>query len=421
MNILKNMKQPTKLSRNAACSRRSISTFSKEVVVVGMARTPIGRFMGALSDYSAPQLGGLAIKEVLLKSGVEAAMVEEVFMGNVVSAGIGQAPARQAALFAGLPVSVPCTTINKVCASGMKAIMMGVQAIQSGHRGLIVAGGFESMSNIPHYVPALRKGQKLGTTTMIDGLIHDGLWDVYNNQHMGMCGEACAEKFGFSREQQDEYALESYSRAKAAWKQEFFKEEVFSIEIPVKKGGFKVFNQDEAIDDTGLNTEKIKSLKPAFKQGGTITAANASTINDGACALILASGERAKSLGLKPLAQILGFADAARDPVEFTIAPTDATLLAIKNAGLTLNDVQCHEINEAFCVVALANAQLMGLDLSKVNCFGGAVALGHPLGMSGARIVSTLYNVLNKKGFQIGCASICNGGGGASAIVIRKM
>ena len=341
-------------------------------------------------------------------------------MGNVVSAGVGQAPTRQAVIYAGLPLDVPSTTVNKVCASGMKALMMASQSISSGYRSAMIAGGMESMSNIPYYLPGARTGLRLGNGTVVDGLVHDGLWDIYNNQHMGNCGEACAKKFGISREAQDDFAIGSYEKAAAAWKAGKFALEVAPITVEGKKGDKPtVISVDDEF--TNIKMDKVRSLRPAFQKDGTVTAANASKLNDGAAAMVVVSGKLCKDLKLKPLFKIRGFGDAARDPVEFTIAPADAVPRAFKHARVSAKDVQYHEINEAFSVVALANAKLLDLDLAKINVHGGAVALGHPIGCSGARIVATLYGVLKANDATIGCASICNGGGGASAIVIERL
>jgi len=401
-------------------ARRLFSTLkNNDVVIVSFARTPIAKFCGGLSNMTATQIGAVAVKEAVARAGIKPDDVEEVLLGNVVSAGVGQAPARQAAIYAGLPKKVSCTTINKVCASGMKTIMFASQAIQTGYRNIMIAGGFESMSNIPHYLPGSRNGFRLGNSQIVDGLIHDGLWDIYNNQHMGMCGEDCAQKFSISREEQDRFAIESYSRAKTAVESGKFVEEIVPVSIPQKKGEPLIFDTDEEYKNIDLN--KLSSLRPAFKKDGTVTAANASTLNDGGAALVVMSAGKAREMGLKPLALIRGFADAERDPVEFTIAPSDAVPLALRNAGVSASDVDYHEINEAFSVVAIANMRLLNLDPSRVNVNGGAVALGHPIGMSGARIVGTLYHILKQRNGTIGCASICNGGGGASAIVIERL
>eukprot|EP01034_Spumella_vulgaris_P031614 gene31614-39054_t len=341
-------------------------------------------------------------------------------MGNVVSAGIGQAPARQAVIGAGLHLDVPSTTINKVCASGMKAAMLASLSISSGYRSAVIAGGMESMSNIPYYLPNARTGYRLGNQTVVDGLIHDGLWDVYNNQHMGVCGDLTAAKFGITRADQDAFAIQSYARAAAAWKDGKYSFEVAPVTLPGKKGAAGVtVSVDEQF--TAIKHDKVPQLKPAFSPDGTVTAANAPALNDAAAAMVIVSGKMARELKLTPLFKIRGFGDAARAPVEFTIAPSDAVPRALKHAGVTLKDVEYHEINEAFALVPLVNARLLDLDLARVNVHGGAVALGHPIGASGARIIGALYNVLKENNATIGCASICNGGGGASAIVIERL
>ena len=404
------------------CRRRLASTLKdNDVVVVGMARSPIAKIGGSLSSLSAPKLGAQMITAALDRSGLDKKYIEEAYMGNVVSAGVGQAPTRQAVIYAGLPLDVPSTTVNKVCASGMKAVMMASQSIASGYRSAMISGGMESMSNIPYYLPGARTGYRLGNGTLVDGLINDGLWDIYNNQHMGNCGESCAKKFGITREAQDDFAIGSYERAAAAWKAGKFAGEVAPITVEGKRGDKPtVVSVDEEF--TNIKMDKFRTLRPAFQKDGTVTAANASKLNDGAAAMVVVSGKLCKDLKLKPLFKIRGFGDAARDPVEFTIAPADAIPRALKHAGgLSLKDIQYHEINEAFSVVALANAQLLDLDLTKVNVHGGAVALGHPIGCSGARIIATLYGVLKANDATIGCASICNGGGGASAIVIERL
>jgi len=399
--------------------RRAFSSFrDTDVVVAGFARTPIGKMGGALASLTAPRLGAHVIKAAIGRAGIDPKLIEEAFMGNVVSAGIGQAPTRQAVIYAGLPLDVPSTGINKVCASGMKAVMLSSMSISSGYRNIMIAGGMESMTNIPYYLPSARAGLRLGNSTVVDGLIHDGLWDIYNNQHMGNCGEVCAEKYNFSREDQDKFAIQSYERAAKAWEQGHFNDEVVPITITDKKGSTVVAKDEEF---TNINLSKVPTLRPAFKKDGTVTAANASTLNDGASAMVVMSGKAARELGVKPLFRIRGMGDAAQDPVEFTTAPSLAVPRAIAHAGLTAKDVEYHEINEAFAVVALANMKLMGLDNDRVNVHGGAVALGHPIGSSGSRIIGTLYNVLKARDASIGCASICNGGGGASAIVIERL
>ncbi len=391
----------------------------KEVYIISAVRTPIGSFGGALSSLTAIQLGSAAIKGALQKANVDAKEVDEVFMGNVVSAGLGQAPARQAALGAGIGTNVPCTTINKVCSSGMKSVMFGAQAIMLGHADTIVAGGMESMSNIPYYIPKARYGYKYGNGELVDGLLNDGLWEVYNKFPMGNCADNTAKEMNISREEQDEYAIGSYKKVAAATDAGWFKDEIVPVEVPQRKGEPLVISEDEEYKN--VKFDKIPSLRPVFSKEGTVTAANASTINDGASALILMSKEKAEALGLKPIAKIRGFADAAQDPIWFTTAPSLAIPKAMERAGVSKEEVDYYEINEAFAAVALANNKELGLDKEKVNVFGGAVALGHPLGTSGARIIATLHSVLaNKKG-KIGVAGICNGGGGASAIVIEKM
>eukprot|EP00531_Pseudo-nitzschia_arenysensis_P012338 CAMPEP_0116140066 /NCGR_PEP_ID=MMETSP0329-20121206/13641_1 /TAXON_ID=697910 /ORGANISM="Pseudo-nitzschia arenysensis, Strain B593" /LENGTH=394 /DNA_ID=CAMNT_0003635139 /DNA_START=76 /DNA_END=1260 /DNA_ORIENTATION=- len=392
---------------------------SKSVVIASVARTPIGSFCGSFSSLKGSELASTAIKGAITRSGIEDLHISEAIMGNVVSAGMGQAPTRQAVLGAGLPESTICTTINKVCASGMKSVMMASQALQCGAKGAFLAGGFESMSNIPHYLQNSRSGTKLGNGTLIDGVVHDGLWDLYNDQHMGMCGEKCATEYSISREEQDEYAIESYKRANEALEAGVF-EEIVPVEVPQRRGDPLVVSQDE--EPGAIKVDKIKSLKPAFdRANGSVTAANASSLNDGACAMVLMTEEEALNVGAKPLAKILGFGDAAQAPIDFTTAPALAVPVALDNAGVTASDIDFHEINEAFSVVALANMKLLNLDPSVVNVFGGAVSLGHPIGMSGARIIGTLYDVLKHKDGSIGCASICNGGGGASAIVIERL
>jgi acetyl-CoA C-acetyltransferase len=391
----------------------------KEVVIVSAVRTPIGSFGGALTSLSATQLGAIAIKGALAKAGVAPAEVQEVLMGNVLSANLGQAPARQAALFAGLGYEVECTTVNKVCASGSKAIMFGAQAIMLGHKDVVVAGGMESMSNVPYYLDKARFGAKLGHGQMIDGLMKDGLWDVYNDYHMGNAAENTAREMGITREMQDAFAIESYRRSAAAADQGYFKDEIVPVEIPQRGKDPLLVTQDE--EYTKVNFDKIATLKPVFDKEGTITAANASTLNDGAAAVVLMSREKAEALGVKPIARILGFADAEQEPKWFTTSPALAIPKALKNAGVNASEVDFYEINEAFSVVSLANNQKLNLKNDNVNVFGGAVSLGHPLGASGARIVTTLCNVLDKKNGKIGVTGICNGGGGASAIVLEKI
>lgn len=390
---------------------------SKKVVIVSAVRTPMGSFMGALSSVPATKLGATAIKGALNKINLDPKEVDEVLMGNVVQAGNGQAPARQAAMFAGLPDTVPCTTVNKVCASGMKAVMQGAQAIANGDADVIVAGGMENMSLIPHYVH-LRNGVKFGPATMVDGLQKDGLTDAYDNNAMGVCADLCATEHNISREEQDRYAIQSYTRSAAAWEAGKFDAEIVPVEVPQRRGDAIIVNKDEEF--TNVKLDKIPALSPVFTKDGTVTAANASTINDGAAALILMSEEKANALGLKPLAYIKSFADAAQEPKWFTTAPAKALPKALDKAGISINDVDYFEFNEAFSVVGLANAKILGLTEDKVNVNGGAVSLGHPLGCSGARIIVTLISVLNQNNAKVGAAAICNGGGGASAIVIER-
>lgn len=391
---------------------------SKKVVIVSAARTPIGSFMGALSTVPAPKLGAAAIKGALEKINLDPNKVDEVLMGNVVQAGTGQAPARQAALLAGLSNEVPCTTVNKVCASGMKAIMQGAQAIANGDADVIVAGGMENMSMIPHYAN-LRTGVKFGGTAFVDGMQRDGLSDAYENQAMGVYADATATEYNISREAQDEFAISSYKKSAAAWEAGKFTNEVVAVAVPQRKGEPVMVTKDEEYSNVKL--EKIPALNPAFTKDGTVTAANASTINDGAAAVVLMSEEKANELGLKPLAYIKGFADAAQEPKWFTTAPAKALPKALDKAGVSISDVDFFEFNEAFSVVGIANTNILEIDPAKVNVNGGAVSLGHPLGCSGARIVVTLVNVLEQNNAKIGAAAICNGGGGASAIVIEKI
>ena len=391
---------------------------NKKVVIVSAARTPIGSFMGALSTVSASHLGAAAIKGALEKINLDPNLVDEVIMGNVVQASVGQAPARQAALYAGLPNTVIATTVNKVCASGMKAVMQGAQAIMAGDAEIIVAGGMENMSMIPHYLH-LRNGVKFGPTSMIDGMQKDGLQDAYDNNAMGVSADLCATEYKITREQQDAFAVQSYERSAKAWEAGKFDNEVVPVAVPQRRGEPIMVTKDE--EYTNVKLDKIPSLNPAFTKEGTVTAANASTINDGAGAVILMSEEKAKSMGLKPIATIVSYADVAQEPKWFTTAPAKALPKALDKAGLKLRDVDYFEFNEAFSVVGLANAQILGLDNSKVNVNGGAVSLGHPLGCSGVRIIITLINVLEQNNAKIGAAAICNGGGGASAIVIERV
>ena len=391
---------------------------NKRVVIVSAVRTPIGSFMGGLSTVAAPRLGAVAIKGALDKVNLDPNLVDEVYMGNVVQAGIGQAPARQAAIFAGLPNTVACTTINKVCASGMKAVMLGAQAIQCGDAEIVVAGGMENMSLIPHYMN-LRNGTKFGPATMLDGMQKDGLTDAYNNSAMGVCADLCAAEYNFTREDQDNYAIQSYERSANAWNSGKFDNEIVPVAVPQRKGDPIIVAKDEEF--TNVKIDKIPSLNPVFTKDGTVTAANASTINDGAAAIILMSEEKAIALGLKPLAYIKGYADVAQEPKWFTTSPAKALPKALEKAGIAISDVDYFEFNEAFAVVGLANSRILGLDDSNVNVNGGAVSLGHPLGCSGVRIIVTLINVLEQNNGTIGAAAICNGGGGASAIVIERI
>ncbi|MGC6437402.1 MAG: acetyl-CoA C-acyltransferase [Flavobacteriaceae bacterium] len=390
---------------------------SKEVVIVSAVRTPIGRFLGALSSLSAPQLGAAAIKGALNKIDLNPTMIDEVLMGQVVQAGCGQAPARQAAILAGIPNTVPCTTVNKVCSSGMKTIMQAAQSIALGNADIIVAGGMENMSRIPHYYHA-RHGKKFGPISLEDGMQKDGLVDAYNQEAMGVCADACATEYGFSREDQDAFAIQSYTRSAEAWTSGKFDNEVIPVEVPQRRGEPILVTKDEEF--TNVKLEKIPALKPAFTKEGTVTAANASTINDGAAALVLMSKDKAQELGLQPLATLTGFADAAREPEWFTVAPAKALPKALDKANISIDDVDYFEFNEAFSVVGLANMKLLNLNDSKVNVNGGAVSLGHPLGCSGARIVVTLLNVLKQNNGKIGAAAICNGGGGASALILER-
>ncbi len=391
---------------------------SKKVVIVSAARTPIGSFMGALSSVAAPHLGAAAIKGALAKIQLDPNLVDEVLMGNVVQAGVGQAPARQAALFAGLSENVACTTINKVCASGMKAIMQGAQAIMAGDAEIVVAGGMENMSMIPHYVH-LRNGVKFGPTSLVDGMQKDGLTDAYDHNAMGVCADLCATEYQISREEQDQFAIQSYQRSASAWDQGKFEAEVVSVAVPQRKGEPIMVTRDE--EYTNVRLDKIPTLSPVFTKEGTVTAANASTINDGAAAVVLMSAEKAEELGLQPLAVIRGYADAAQEPRWFTTAPAKALPKALAKAGLAIDEVDFFEFNEAFSVVGLANAKILNLPNDKVNINGGAVSLGHPLGCSGARIIVTLLHVLQQNNAKIGAAAICNGGGGASALVIERI
>lgn len=390
---------------------------NKKVVIVSAARTPIGSFMGALSTVPAPKLGATAIKGALDRINLDPKEIDEVLMGNVVQAGVGQAPARQATLFAGLSQDIPATTINKVCASGMKAIMQGAQAIMAGDAEVIVAGGMENMSLIPHY-GNLRTGAKFGPATFVDGMQKDGLTDAYDNNAMGVCADLCASEYNISREDQDTFAIDSYKKSAAAWEAGKFDNEIVPVAVPQRKGDPVMVTKDEEF--TNVKLDRIPTLNAVFTKDGTVTAANASTINDGAAAVILMSEEKANSLGLKPLAYIKGYADASQEPKWFTTAPAKALPIALKKAGVSIDEVDFFEFNEAFSVVGIANTKLLNIDPAKVNVNGGAVSLGHPLGCSGARIIVTLINVLEQNNAKIGAAAICNGGGGASALVIEK-
>ena len=390
----------------------------KVVFICSAVRTPMGSFMGAFANTSATELGSIAIKAAVERASVDVACIDEVFMGNVLQAGVGQAPARQAALGAGLGMNVPCTTVNKVCASGMKAIMLGAQSIIAGDNHIVVAGGMENMSQTPHYVSG-RNGTKFGNITMLDGITKDGLLDVYSKVPMGNCAELCAKEHHITREEQDAFAIESYRRAAAAWEAGKFNSEIVGVPVPQRKGDPILVTKDEEF--TNVFLDKIPGLKPAFDKEGTITAANASTLNDGASALVLASAEAVEKYGLKPIAKLLSYADAAQAPEWFTTAPSLAVPKALEKAGLTVNDVDFWELNQAFSVVGIANARILGLDASKVDVNGGAVALGHPLGNSGSRIVVTLIHVLKQQQARIGGAGICNGGGGASALLVENI
>ena len=390
---------------------------NKEVVIVSVARTPIGSFLGALSSIPAPKLGAIAIKGALQKINLKPEMVEEVLMGNVVQAGTGQAPARQAAIYAGIPDTVPCTTVNKVCASGMKTVMQAAQSIALGDAEIIVAGGMENMSLIPHYYHA-RSATKFGPATLIDGMQRDGLVDVYDGNAMGVCADLCAGEYNFSREEQDAFAIQSYNRSAEAWDSGKYDNEVVPVEVPQRRGEPILVTRDE--EYTNVKIDKISTLRAAFTKDGTATAANSSTINDGAAALVLMSKDKAKELGIKPLATIKSYADAAQEPKWFTTAPAKALPKALSKANISINDVDYFEFNEAFSVVGLANMKILGLNDSNVNVNGGAVSLGHPLGCSGARIIVTLINVSQQNDAKIGAAAICNGGGGASAIVLER-
>ncbi len=392
---------------------------SREVYIVSAVRTPIGSFGGSLKDIPATHLGAIAIAAAIQRAGIDPAQIDDLLMGCVLQANLGQAPARQAAKLAGLPDHINCTTVNKVCASGMKAIMQGAQSILLGDASIVVAGGMENMSSVPFYAESLRWGNKYGNAALIDGLAKDGLTDVYKNYAMGCAADLCAKEYKISREEQDAYAVESYKRSEAAWKKGAFKDEVVPVEIPQRKGDPVLFSEDEEFRN--VRFDKIPELKPAFTKDGTVTAANASTMNDGAAALVLMSSEKAKALGIKPLAIIRGYADAEQAPEWFTTTPSVAVPRAVKKAGLTMNDIEYAEVNEAFSVVGIVNTKLLKLDPAKTNVHGGGVSLGHPLGASGARIIVTLLNVLKQNNAKLGAAGICNGGGGASAMVVERV
>ena len=412
----------TKTAHTAAKKRifaANSQFFMREVYIVSMSRTPIGSFGGALAALTAPQLGATAIKSAIERAGIQPTDVQEVYMGNVLSANIGQAAVTQAMLGAGIPDTASSTGINKVCASGMKAIMVAAQQIMLGSADIVVAGGMESMSNAPYYLPKERWGAKMGHTEVVDAIIKDGLWDPYGNKHMGSCGETCARTYNFSREDQDNYAISSYKRAAEAWKNGAFAKEITPVVIPQKKGDPIVVAEDE--DYTKVKFDRVPTLSPAFEKEGTITAANASNINDGAAAVVLMSKERAEAMGIEPLARIIGFADAQQTPEWFTTTPATAMPKAIAAAGLQVADIDLFEINEAFSVVALANMRELNISHDKTNIYGGAVSLGHPIGCSGARITITLLSALINTNGRYGCAGICNGGGGASAIVIERL
>ena len=391
----------------------------KEVVIVSAVRTPMGSFGGVFSSLSATKLGSYAIKGAIDKCGIDKQLIDEVFMGNVLQANLGQAPARQAAIEAGLSDKIPCTTVNKVCSSGMKSIMIGAQTILCGDNEVVIVGGMENMSAVPHYLTNSRNGQKLGDIKALDGLVKDGLTDVYNKKHMGLCAETCAKEMNFSREEQDNFAIESYKRSALAWQENKFSDEIVNVEVPQRRGDNLIISEDEEYKKVIL--EKIPNLRPVFSKEGTITAANASTINDGASALILMSLEKANELNLKPLAKIISYADSAHEPEWFTTAPSSAVEKALEKGKLQKSDIDYFELNEAFSVVGLANMKLLAINSSNVNVNGGAVSLGHPLGSSGSRIIVTLINVLKQNDGKIGVAGICNGGGGASAMVIQAM
>lgn len=404
--------------RTFVAIKKKIYRIMKEVYIISAVRTPMGSFLGGLSTVSAPKLGATAIKGAVAKANIKNEDIDEVFMGNVLQANLGQAPARQAAMFAGISDQVPATTINKVCASGMKSLSLAAQTILAGDNHIVVAGGMENMSSVPHYVGA-RTGQKLGDIKMIDGMVKDGLTDVYDQVHMGICADACATEYKFSREEQDQFAINSYEKAAKAWEAGKFDEEIVPVEVPQRRGEPVIVSKDE--EYTNVKLDRIPTLRPAFSKDGTVTAANASTLNDGASALILASKEAVEKHGLKPIAKIIGYADASQEPKWFTTAPAKALPIALDKAGISKDDVDFWELNEAFSVVGLANTKILGIDPEKVDVNGGAVALGHPLGNSGSRIIVTLINVLKQNGGKYGAAGICNGGGGASAMVIENI
>ena len=390
-----------------------------EVVIVSAVRTPIGSFGGKLSKISATKLGSYAIKGAIDKISLDNKLIDEVYMGNVMQANLGQAPARQAAIFAGLPHNIPCTTINKVCSSGMKSIMLAAQSIKCGDNEIVIAGGMENMSQVPHYFAKGRSGQKLGDMKLIDGLVMDGLTDVYNKVHMGVCAEKCAKDYNISREEQDNFAIESYKKSEIAWDNGKFSNEIVPVKIQNRKKEIENITDDEEYKN--INIEKVSQLRPVFDKEGTVTAANASTLNDGASALVLMSMEKAKKLNIKPIAKVVSYSDAAHEPENFTTAPAKAIEKLLKKNNLSVDDIDCFELNEAFSVVGLANIKILNLDKNKVNINGGAVSLGHPLGNSGSRIIVTLINVLNQNKSKIGVAGICNGGGGASAMLIEAL
>lgn len=416
--LLRSQLRRLALSQMSGDRSSDLSHLLQEAFILSTARTPIGAFQGSLSSLSATELGAIASTEAIKRAGIKVDQINEVILGNVVSSGLGQAPATQVSIRTGLPQSIPSTTVNKVCSSGMKTVMLAAQSIRLGENDCVLAGGFESMSNIPFYLPKARQGYGLGNGELQDGLLRDGLMDSIDNHHMGVCAEVCAANHQFTREQQDEFALESYRRAQEATKAGQLKSEIIPVTIKSKKGEI-VVAEDE--DVWKLQKDKVPLLKSPFKKDGTVTAANASKLNDGACSIIVGSSKFATANGIKPLARIVAYADAQMKPIDFPIAPSAAIPLALKRAGLTINDIDAIEINEAFSAVALANAKLLNIDLAKLNVFGGAVALGHPIGSSGARIIGTLINVLKARNGKYGVASICNGGGGASAIVIERL